>query len=371
MAWSERLPTGKYRGTFRDSYGRKRTAPGGPFTHKAEALRAAAAAESAARRESWRDHAAGMRPWSEWSEAWWLTRTVEPGTLLTQASIRDVHLLPRWGNVPLVSIRRGDVKAWARQLLDSGLAPATVQRILALLSASLKGAVEEGILDRNPAASIRLPMGQQAVERYLTGAELDAICTELPTLSDRLVAETLTATGLRWGELAGLHRDRVDWARGFIRVVEVHDEKTGHMKAYPKGRRTRVVPVPRRLLDQLAELPIVGQDCGVPHRVGDCRGPLLFTSPEGRVLRVSNWARTWRAAVVRSGVGHARIHDLRHSFASWLIQGGVPLAEIGRLMGHQSTATTAKYAHLGQAPMDTVVEAIERARTAASLAYDQ
>lgn len=235
MAWSERLTTGRYRGLYRDAHGRKRTAPGGPFVHRAQANRAAGAAEAAARRQSWRNLDAGQRPWRDWCEAWWLTRTVEPGTLLTQASIRDVHLLPRWGDVPVAGIRRHDVKAWSAQLLASGRSPSTVQKILALLSASLKAAVDEELIEHNPAARIRLPLGQQAVERYLTGPELEAILAQLPTVFDRLVADTLASTGLRWGELAGLHRDRVDWDRGLIRVVEVYDEKTGAMKAYPKG----------------------------------------------------------------------------------------------------------------------------------------
>ena len=367
MAWAERLPSGKYRGLYRDANGRKHPVRGADgktlmFTHKPKAERAAAVAEEKARRNIWADPDAGRRTWGEWCAEWWPTRTVEPGTLTRDVSRRDVHLKPRWGAVPIGGITRQDVKAWCVQLRTNGLAPSTVEKCKALLSASLVAAMDAGIIDTNPAARIRLPKPPPAQEVYLTGLEVERVADECPTVFDRIVVETLAYTGLRFGELAGIHRDRVDWTRGLVRVVETFDEREGDIKGYPKGRRVRDVPVPGWLLEQWGTLPVVGAGCGVSHRAGRCRGPLLFTSPEGHVLRLSNWAEHFRTAVSAVGLDHVRVHDLRHTYASWLIQDGRSLAEVGKLLGHVSPLTTQRYAHLGDTDHEGVLRALAAPR---------
>lgn len=365
MAWSERLPSGRYRAVYRDHTGRKRTVktPGSNrsrlFNHKAEAERVAAAKEGKARVSIWADPDGAQRTWGEWCTEWWATRLVAGGTNTVDESRRDTHLLPRWGTVSLGAIRRHEVKAWAAGLLTT-MSPSTAQRCVHLLSASLVAAVDAELIEANPAARIQLPKGAQAQERFLTRTEYEAIADELPTLADRLVADTLVYTGLRWGEMAGLHRDRVHLDRGLFRIVETFSGKTGHIQAYPKGRRIRDVPVPDWLAEQLKELPEVGVSCGRPHETGRCRAGLMFTAARGGVLWEPKWAARWRDAVSRAGVGHVRVHDLRHTYASWLLQGGRPLAEVGKLMGHESTQTTAKYAWLERTSNDDVTAALGR-----------
>lgn len=358
MAWAERLPSGRYRGLYRDGGGRKRST-GATFSHKAAAERAAAAKEAAARKSVSLDPEAYRRPWGEWCDEWWPTRGVEPTTLRIDESRRRTHLDPRWATVPLASISRHDVKVWAAAMTRAKVGPSTVQRAVHLLSASLEAAVDAEILESNPAARIKgLAKGAQAQERFLTRDEYDSIRAQLPTTHHQLVADMLAHTGLRWGEMAGLHWSRVDLDRGIVRVVETWDEPSSRIKAYPKGKQVRDVPLVAGLVTALRDLPRASGGCGVPHAAGTCRSPLVFTTPRGAVLRNSNWAVDWRAAVEASPVAHARPHDLRHTFASWLLQAGVPLAEVGRLMGHVSTQTTAKYAHLAAAPNEAVLAAL-------------
>lgn len=361
MAWAERLPSGKYRGVYRDVAGRRRSA--GTFPHKAKAERAAAAKEQAARQSMRVDPEAYRRPWGEWCEEWWPTRSVEPSTLRNDAARRRNHLEPRWSIAPLGSITRQDVKAWAAQLRRDGLGPESVKRCVHLLSASLSAAVDAEILDANPAARLKLPGGAPAQERYLTREEYAALRDQLPTTDDQLVADLLAYTGLRWGELAGLHRSRVDLARGVVRVVETYDETAGAMKAYPKGKKARDVPLTPDLVSALREMPGRIGPCGVDHAAGKCPGPLLLTTEDGRPLRNSNWAfRVWTPSVELSRVGHLRIHDLRHTYASWLLQAGVPLAEVGKLLGHISPQTTQRYAHLAETPTAAVLAALAAPR---------
>lgn len=357
MAWSEKLPSGKYRGVYRDGFNKRRSA--GTFTHKAKAERAAAAREEDSRKALTKDPEAYRRPWGEWCEEWWPTRGVAASTLKADMGRRDRNLMPRWKAVPLGSISRQDIRHWASTLAAGGLGPESVKRCVHLLSASLSAAVDAEILQANPAARLSLPGGALAQERYLTKDEFATLRQHFSTDRDRLIADLLVKTGMRWGEMAGLHWKRVDLDRGMIRIVETYDESAGQMNAYPKGKRIRDVPLTPELVAALRALTPHGTDCGSRHKTGKCPGPLVMTTERGAPLRNTNWAdREWRVAIVNSGIGHARIHDLRHSFASWLLQAGVSLAEVGKLLGHMSTQTTDRYAHLQETPSPSILAAL-------------
>lgn len=357
MGWAEQLPSGRYRAVYRDANGRRHSA--GTFAHKAEAVRKAGSAEDKARKSLWSNPDAAKRAWGEWCDEWWPTRTVEPGTLSRDASRRRTHLDERWSNVPLAAINRQDVRGWWASMRRAGVSSSTAQRAVHLLSASLSAAVDAEILPSNPAARLKFPQGAQAVERFLTPEEYDAIQAQMPTTNDQLVMHVLCFTGMRWGELAGLHWNRVDLERRALRVVETWDERTGQMKAYPKGKRARDIDLPEWLADLLAEQER-RPTCGQPHAEGKCRSGLVLTTAHGSVLRLSNWAEVWRDATERAGVEHVRVHDMRHSAASWLVQGGISLAEVGRILGHKSTATTQKYAHLAERDSSAVMAVLGR-----------
>ena len=363
MAWAEKLPSGKYRGVYRDAGGKRRSA--GTFTHKPRAERAAAAAEERARRALAANGEGFKIPWGQWCDDWWPTRNVEPSTLKVDAYRRAKHLDPRWSAVPLGAIRRHDVEAWAATLRRDGLGPASVRRVVRLLSVSLEAAVDAQHIEANPASRIKLSTEPPAPERFLTREEYAAIRAHLPTTDDQFVADLLVYTGMRWGEMSGLHWHRVDLARGFLQVVETYDDSTSRIKAYPKGKAARPIPLTPELVKGLRErqgrMRAAG-GCGVEHTNGKCRSGLVVTTPGGRPLRNSNWTPTWRMAVDMSGVGHVRPHDLRHTFASWLLQAGIPLAEVSRLLGHSSLRTTERYAHLAEPPNEAVLAALAAPR---------
>lgn len=369
MAWAEKLPSGKYRGVYRDSAGARRSA--GTFTHKPKAERSAAAREELARRSLRRDPEAFRRTWGEWVTEWWPTRNVEPSTLKVDTGRLERHLKPRWEHEQIGAITRQDVKAWAAKMKRDGVGATTIQRCVHLFSASMSAALDAEIVDANPAAKIKVAGSAKAQERFLTHDEFDAMREHLPTTGDQLVVDILAYTGMRPGEAAGLHWNRVDLDRGVVRVVETFDEAAGGIKAYPKGKRVRDVPLTDELVDSLRaereRREAAGEDlragCSEEHRVGTCRSGLVLRSEGGSVLRFSNFSyRSFKPAIEAAKIGHCRVYDLRHTYASWLLQAGVPLAEVGRLMGHLSTQTTAIYTHLAAPPNDAVRAALTAPR---------
>ncbi|UJP39369.1 tyrosine-type recombinase/integrase [Cellulomonas palmilytica] len=350
MAWTRKLASGSYQGLFRDRDGKVRTADGGPWSRKAEAMRRAGEAEAAARALGWRDPAAAGELWGAWRVEWEKSRTVEPSTKRADDGRLTKHVEPRWGRVPLVEITRHDVKAWYAELQRGGLSPATAQRCVHLLSASLNAAVDAGVLSANPAARLRLHVPAPSTERYLSHEEFDAIAAQLDEPWARM-ARLLVGTGLRWGEAAGLHAHRV--TPRWVEVVDVWDQHGRQMRSYPKGKKRRQVPLPAWLV-----LDTASATCGLRHARGVCRAGLVVTSPGGSVMDAGRFRSKWDAACRAAGVGHVRVHDLRHTYASWLLQAGVSLAEVGRLLGHTSPLTTQRYAHLAETPSAAVLGAL-------------
>lgn len=344
MPSTETLPSGKYRAIYRVPGGKKRYVKG-TFKQQKAALYAAAAAEADAMSLGWRDPKAALRPWGDWCDEWWPSRQVEAGTLKRDASSRDSCLMKRWKEVPLSEITRHDIKAWAAQLQRGGMAPATVEKRVYLLSSSLNAAVDAEIISTNPAFRLKITSaGQSDERRYLTHEEARIFLAQFRPPVDDLVNEaavlTLLGTGMRWGEMVGLQIKRVDLDRQMIRVAEVWDTQSRQLVAYPKGKLQRSVPIPPTLAPYIQ---------GV---IGDRRSGHVFLR-DGYVLDYSNWRkRFWLTAEANADIGHVRIHDLRHTFASWLLQhptNPVALAEVGRLLGHKSPQTTAIYAHLTEA----------------------
>jgi integrase len=345
MAWTEKVPSGRHRGVQRLLLVVER--PGCALASVGEPVDAAAAAESEAASLGWRDPKAAARTWGDWCDTWWPTRTVEASTLRQDASRRRARLAPKWDAVPLVDITRQDIRAWAAELTADGLSAATVQRCVHLLSASLSAAVDAQIIPANPALRLRLQGGQQSHERFLSAAEQTALLEQFEDDSiDRALVALLLGTGMRWGEAVGLQLKRVDVERGILRVAEVWDDVHSTLKLYPKGRKIRDVPLPGWTIAAME-----------PHMAGRKAGHVLELA--GAPLDYHNWrTRQWIPAIRRADLEPLRIHDLRHTYASTLVQAGVPLEEIGRLLGHVSPLTTRRYAHLAEPPKDAVLAAL-------------
>ncbi|GAB3166779.1 site-specific integrase [Myceligenerans halotolerans] len=369
MAWVRTLPSGKYEGRYRGPDKKTRTVPGGPFVHKAEARRVAAAAEADSRSLGWRDPAAAGRTWREWCEEWWPSRKVAASTMKTDVGTRDLHLMTRWGDVPLIDITRQDVKKWAAELRSTTdedgevtihHAASTVRNIVYLLSSSLRAAVDAEILVANVAADLKLPQPAPGKERFLDRDEFDKLVDQLQG-ADRAMVLLLAGTGMRWGEAAGLHRHRIDLRRGMIEIVEAHVISANHIAPVPKGKRMRSVPIAPWV--DLSALDTDGPDtCGVEHLEGHCRSGLLLTADvgkhKGNLITHASFSPRFDKAVADAGLGHVRIHDLRHTYASWLLQGGRSIAEVGKLLGHVSAVTTERYSWLAELASKDVLNAL-------------
>lgn len=369
MAWTEKLPSGRYRGSYRLPNGQIRSA--GTFTHKKAAREAAVAAEGKVMRPGWRDPRDGLTTWGEWHGIWWPARVIEPATKAGEESMVRNHIMPKWTDAPLAEITRHDVQAWATSLTTANIGtedepryrkPSTARRVLNVFVSSMSAAIDAELIESNPATRIKLPPNPPTTAVFLTREEYAALVAAVPRQADRALLDFLAGTGLRWGELAGLHLHNLDLQNGVVTVQDVTDGE--EIKPYPKGRRVRRVPVFQWVVDEL-EVP-APRPCGVKHRHRrTCPSGLVFPTPEGGARDDRNFTqRVLQPALKTAGLAHlgASLHDLRHTYASWLAMDGVPLGRIAELLGHASITTTEIYAHFTQTKGDDIAHAIRDPR---------
>lgn len=364
VASARQLPSGNWQARYIDNAGRHRSA--GTWPNEKTALGKAQSAEDTERAMPTSAEAARMT-WSEWKPKWTAARRVAPGTAARDNGRIAKHVEPKWGTTRLNAITGHGVQVWLRELEDADLSASTVQKCFHLLSSSLRSAVFARVIASNPCTGVRLPKTDNKVDRYLTRQEVADIREALDD-RDQLVLDILIGTGLRLGEALGLHWESVDLAHRTIRVARSWDPVGGSMKP-PKSWQKRTVPITRKLADRLTE----ELEANGPGQPADVKYDREVRARSGLVLRARRGAgplgekrlrgRWEKARKVANGrreeeISPARIHDLRHTYASWLVQDGVSIYELKALLGHESVKTTERYAHLAPAQWDTVRAAL-------------
>lgn len=253
-----------------------------------------------------------------------------------ESSMRN-HILPRWGKMRLTDITSQSVGYWLSEKRNSGLAPASVERLRVILGRSfVLGALWDiPGTERNPTRGIPRKPLNNARERFLSAEEAARLreavaASQNPQLQH--IVGLLLLTGARLRELLDAKWEHVDVKR---RSWLIPTSKTG---------KPRHVPLSTAALAIIDQLP----------RFKDC--PWLVPNIETRRPFVS-LKSAWRRAIKEANLPGLRIHDLRHSAASFLVAAGIDLYAVGKILGHANVASTARYSHLANETLLLAVEA--------------
>lgn len=261
-------------------------------------------------------------------------RRCKESTIAAHEWLMKRFIRPKLGNRKLLELRSADIAKLHADLQDT---PYNANRVLGLLRAMLNCAERWEMIPRsaNPAAHIK-PFPEKKRERYLSQEELDGLMAvladgEADGSIDPYIAAAirlLIFTGCRLGEILTLEWASIDLEKGRL-VFEKH--KTDQHGA-------KIIPLNAPAQDLLVNLP--RQEDNPYVIVGEVPGKHLINlqKPWGRIRAVA-------------GLDDVRIHDLRHSFASFAVGAGLSLPIIGGLLGHKSVQTTARYAHLAHDPL--------------------
>lgn len=305
----------------------------------------------------------------------WLTRHIEELTGVTERTRIDYlsmakrTWLPLLGDVPVDGITRAVVSRAVNALEAQGLAAKSIRNAHALLSSVLTSAALAGDIPSNPCVKMRLPRAREEEgqgERFLTHDEYGHLFDAVGAVDAdyRPFVAFLFGSGMRWGEITALQVRDVSlggpvpiasvtkaWKRTPGKGVAIGPPKT------PKARRGVVLSQPA----VEAIRPLLDRDPDA----------LLFATSRGRPIHHANFrSRVWVPACRLAGFTDPlpRIHDARHTHASWLLEHGATLEQVQDQLGHESILTTRKvYGHLQPAMRLSLYDAASRAMTPRAL----
>lgn len=316
----------------------------------------------------------------------WLARQthLKPSSARSADVAWRVHVEPRWKDARLADLRRSQIQQWISDMgqeetdakgevtkVASG--PVTVIRAYGVLAAILDEAVADRRLLTNPARGVKLPRKTKSPHTYLTHRQVHDFAAEAGDKG--VIVLMLAYTGMRWGELAGLHVADLDILRRRVSITRNAVNVGGTVKVgTPKTHELRSVAFPRFLVEPLASA-CQGKD----------RDDIVFPAAGGGYAK-SPGANTWfsgavercQAASVKSRAEERKRnpkaepttpvfpritpHGLRHTAASLAVSSGANVKAVQRMLGHASAAMTLDtYSDLFDDDLEAVADAMDAA----------
>ena len=337
MASIQKRPNGRWRARYKDADEREHARH---FTRKADAELWLAQIRADQLRGTYVDPRAGKITLKQFGESWLAAQGHRPGTNKLYERTLRLHVYPTLGARPIASIKRTDIQGLITAS-SKDLSPKTVENHLRLIRAVFNAAVEDQLISVSPVRKISRQPAVRAKVVPLSVAQIDRLVAATP---DRYRAMVVTAvgSGLRQGELLGLRGEDVDLHKGLVHVRHQLVSVPGiaaHLGPPKTSSSLRTVPVPGFVTDALKA-----------HIKQFPPGPfgVLFTNKRLDVVNRQSLHRSFRYALRTAGMPNTvTFHQLRHTYASLLIEAGESPTVVAARLGHKNaTETLQTYSHL-------------------------
>ena len=258
-------------------------------------------------------------------------------TIIQKGYVINLKILPYFGNKKISEITVSDIRKWEKSLIDDGYAPTYLRSIYAQLSAIFNYAMKYYDLKSNPCKKAGSIGKNNADEMQIyTREQFDRFCDTLMNKRISWMAfQTLYYTGVRVGELLALQIQDIDFERKILTVNKsLQRLKKQDIITAPKTPKSkRNISLPDFLLVDLKDYIDSMGEVAPTDRLFPCNKHFL----ENEKTR----------GVKASGLPHIRLHDLRHSHASLLIEMGFSPIAVAERLGHEKVTTTLNiYGHL-------------------------
>lgn len=258
-------------------------------------------------------------------------------TMRTKKYVFDLKILPYFGKMKMNEITASDIRKWQSELIKQGYAPTYLKTISNQLAALFNYAVRYYDLPNNPCRKAgSMGKGKADEMNFWTKEEFDKFIDAIMNKQQSYMAfMTLFWTGIRIGELLALNVADVDFEKRTISIMKSYQRMGGRdVITEPKTPKSkRVIAIPQFLAVDLQ----------------DYVNSMYGVQGEDRLFPITKYylEHEMQRGIKESGVKRIRIHDLRHSHASLLVEMGFSPLEIANRLGHEKIETTLNtYSHL-------------------------
>lgn len=261
----------------------------------------------------------------------------KPATLRGYRQALDAYVLPVFGGRKLNTITTADLQEQVDRWQAEGQAASTIRNSIKPLQAIYRRARSREGLPVNPTHDLELPAPRPREVEIVAPEEAARLLAAAPA-QDRALWATALYAGLRYGELRALRWGAVDLAGGTIRVRESWDPKEGSIAPKTKTSQ-RTTPMPAVLRDHLMDRRLAAPDASDQ--------ALVFGASAEAPFQATVVYRRADKAWEKAALGRLRLHQARHTYASFMIAAGVNAKALSVFMGHSSIKVTFDlYGHL-------------------------
>jgi len=247
------------------------------------------------------------------------------------------------GRNALSQISKNDITDFMLFAKENGISPVSISRRLAAIRMFHRFLARERVLKSDPTTLIDSPKLWKKVPDSLSLNEVDALIAQpdprdFQGARDRAILETLYATGMRVSEATGLKAANVNLDIGFLRCIG-------------KGNKERVIPLGKKAIHGIRRY----LEFARPHFLKNKTSDILFINRSGTKLsRQSVWKLIKQYAKEAKIKKPIKVHSLRHSFATHLLERGADLRSVQEMLGHSNISTTQVYTHIDKERLKNV-----------------
>ena len=290
---------------------------------------------------------------AEYLELWlreYVRPNLRPRTAEGYGTIVRKHVLPSLGHIRLVDLSPRHIQSYYTALLDR-LSAQTIKHHHTLLHRAFEIAITWELLDRNPTQRVRTPKPEPSPARALSADEVRHLLARAQGTPYYVPIHLALYAGLRRGEILGLRWQDVDTDTATLSIQQtlMHVRGQGYILGEPKseGSRRTIALSPTTMLLLRAHRERIGAEHAA-------RGISAMTEqvcalPDGRLMKPDALSRACRRIARQCDIQGVRLHDLRHTHASLLLNEGTPINIVQARLGHQSITTTVDiYGHVPQ-----------------------
>jgi integrase len=265
------------------------------------------------------------------------------------------HIVPKIGALQMGGVSAPDVAVFLEKMKSQSYAVGTCNRALVLLRYGFELAIRwktQGV-EANPVKEIKNLKDDNRIERYLSNDQAEKLLSAVKQSESEMLQHIvlfLIYTGARKREVLDARWKDIDWDQRSWRIPKT---KSGKVRHVPLSSGAYEV------LNTLKKLLLAGHwGAGLrPASFEQVPDQFIFMNTRTGKAYVSFYY-SWHAARNRAGMPEFRVHDLRHSFASFLVNAGRSLYEVQDLLGHSDIRTTSRYAHLSRERLISAVQAV-------------